>query len=150
MDLPVELFTGIDHVGYAVPDLDEAIALHTERLGWRLEHRERNEQQGVEEAMLSASADPTGAKIQLLAPLAPDTPIGRHLTRRGPGVQQVAYRVRDLAAVSTELERRGFRLLQAEASTGTGGSLVNFLHPADTGGVLVELVQPARGVGPLD
>lgn len=140
--LPGDLFEGVDHVGYAVVDLEEALALHTGRLGWRLEHRERNDEQGVEEAML-VTGDGLGARVQLLAPTSPDSPIARHLERRGPGVQQVAYRVRDLEQVSAELRRRGFRLLAPEGRRGTAGSLISFLHPGDTGGVLVELVQPA-------
>ncbi|SDE20204.1 methylmalonyl-CoA epimerase [Auraticoccus monumenti] len=144
--LPGDLFEGVDHIGYAVPDLEEALALHTGRLGWRLEHREHNEEQGVEEAMLT-TGDGLGARVQLLAPTRSDSPIARHLERRGPGVQQVAYRVRDLEQVSAELRRRGFRLLQPEARRGTAGSLISFLHPSDTGGVLVELVQPAATGG---
>lgn len=141
-----DLFEGVDHVGYAVPDLEEALALHTGRLGWRLEHRERNEEQGVEEAMLVTGAG-DGTRVQLLAPTSPDSPIARHLERRGPGVQQVAYRVRDLEQVSAELRRRGLRLLQPERRRGTAGSLISFLHPSDTGGVLVELVQPPEADG---
>ncbi|MVA76032.1 methylmalonyl-CoA epimerase [Auraticoccus sp. F435] len=140
--MPAELFTGLDHVGYAVADLDEALTLHTQTLGWRLEHRERNEEQGVEEAMLvTGDGGPDAARVQLLAPLGPDSPIARHLQRRGPGVQQVAYRVGDLERVSAVLRERGFTLLHPSPRRGTAGSLINFVHPRDTGGVLLELVQ---------
>ncbi len=152
-DLPSELFTGVDHVGYAVADLEEALALHTGLLGWRLEHRERNEEQGVEEAMLVAGAGgPDAARVQLLAPTHPGSPIARFLARSGPGVQQVAYRVRDLGRTSEVLRQRGFRLVYPTPRRGTGGSAVNFVHPASTGGVLIELVQRAsdRGTRGLD
>lgn len=137
------LFLGIDHVGIAVADLDEALVLHTEILGWRLVHRERNVEQGVEEAMLSSDGQ-TGpsAQLQLLAPLSPDSPIASFLSRRGPGIQQLAYRVRDVDAVASVLRARGLRVLYPEAKRGTGGSRINFIHPADLGGVLLEIVEP--------
>ncbi|WP_232821960.1 methylmalonyl-CoA epimerase [Desertihabitans aurantiacus] len=139
------LFEGIDHVGYAVADLDEAIRLHTEVLGWRLEHREVNPEQGVAEAMLVAGdGHPDRPRVQLLAPLTEDSPVGRFLARSGPGVQQVAYRVRDIEQVSRVLRARGLTLVHDRAVRGTGGSLVNFVHPRSTGGVLLEIVQPAE------
>lgn len=141
-----ELFEGIDHVGYAVPDLAEAVRFHTEVLGWREVHRETNEEQGVTEAMLAAG-DGSGAQVQLLAPLRPDSAIGRFLDRSGPGIQQVAYRVRDVAAVSQTLRERGLRLLYDEPRRGTGGSRINFVHPKDTAGILLELVEPAPTSG---
>jgi len=137
------LLTGLDHVGLAVPDLDAAVAFHVEVLGLRLEHEEANEEQGVREAMLVAGdGGPDAARVQLLAPLSPSSTIARFLDRRGPGLQQVAYRVRDVEAASAALRDRGLRLLYDEARRGTAGSRVNFVHPADAGGVLVELVEP--------
>lgn len=144
VDLPDDLFVCIDHVGLAVPDLDAAITFHTEVLGWRLLHRERNEAQGVEEAMLgTGTATADQAQLQLLAPLRPDSPIGKFLDRNGPGLQQLAYRVTDIDRVSAVLVARGVRLLYDRPRRGTAGSRINFVHPKDAGGVLLELVEPA-------
>lgn len=133
----------VDHVGLAVPDLDEAIRFHTETLGLVLLHREVNEGQGVAEAMLGApGAEPGDAQVQLLAPLDDTSSLHRFLDRSGPGLQQLAFRVRDLESASDELRRRGLRLLYDSAQTGTRGSRINFIHPKDAGGVLVELVEP--------
>lgn len=139
------VFSCIDHVGIAVPDLDAAIAFYTTTFGMTVEHQEVNEDQGVREAMLApgAGAGAGGAQVQLLAPLRPDSPIGSFLERSGPGVQQVAYRVVDVEAASATLRARGLRLLWDEPRRGTAGSRVNFVHPKDAGGVLVELVEPA-------
>jgi methylmalonyl-CoA/ethylmalonyl-CoA epimerase len=139
--LPNALFTAIDHVGIAVPDLDVAIAYYRDVLGMRLAHEETNDEQGVREAMMAVGD--TGSRIQLLAPLSPDSTIAKFLTRSGPGLQQIAYRVDDLDAVSTTLRARGLRLLYDEPRGGTAGSRVNFIHPKDAGGVLVELVEPS-------
>lgn len=136
-----ELFAAIDHVGIAVGDLDAAIAFYRDKFDMRVAHEERNEEQGVHEAMLEVGD--SGSYIQLLAPLHPDSPIARFLDRSGPGIQQLAYRVSDVEAVSATLRQRGLRLLYDEARRGTAGSRVNFIHPKDAGGVLVELVQPA-------
>ena len=133
---------GIDHVGLAVPDLDAAITFHTDILGGTLTHRETNADQGVDEAMISYSS---GAQIQLLAPSGPSSTIGRFLDRNGPGLQQLAYRVTDVEAVSASLRARGLRLLYDTPRPGTAGSRINFVHPKDTGGVLVELVEPSGG-----
>lgn len=141
LDLPEHLFIAIDHVGIAVPDLDEAISLYTQVFGMRVAHEETNEEQGVREAMVAVGD--TGSHIQLLAPLSPDTTIGKFLDRNGPGLQQLAYRVTDIEAVSEILRERGVRLLYDAARRGTSDSRVNFIHPKDAGGVLVELVQPA-------
>ena len=139
--LPADIAVlGIDHVGLAVPDLDVAIAFHTGVLGGRLSHRETNLDQGVEEAMISYGA---GAQVQLLAPAGPTSTIAKFLDRHGPGLQQLAYRVADVDAVSQQLRNRGLRLLFDEPRRGTAGSRVNFVHPKDAGGVLVELVEPA-------
>lgn len=137
------MFTHIDHVGIAVADLDAAIQFYSDTLGMRLVHRETNEAQGVEEAMM-AVGDSTSC-IQLLCPLNPDTTIGKFLARSGPGIQQMAYRVVDLEEVSATLRERGLRLLYEEPRTGTAGSRINFIHPKDAGGVLVELVEPGPG-----
>jgi len=135
------MFTAIDHVGIAVADLDEAAAFYRRTFGMHMVHEEVNEEQGVREAMLAVGDSDT--RVQLLAPLRPDSPVGKFLDRHGPGVQQVAYRVDDVAAVSDELRAKGLRLLYDTPRRGTAGSKVNFVHPKDAGGVLVELVEPA-------
>ena len=140
---PASLVTAVDHVGIAVPDLDAAIAWYADTLGLVATHTETNEEQGVREAMLSAPGD-TGAAVQLLAPLRPDSPIGKFLDRSGPGIQQMAYRVTDIDAACAALRDKGVRLLYDAPRRGTSGSRVNFVHPKDAGGVLVELVEPAR------
>ncbi len=139
--LPAELFVAIDHVGVAVPDLDVAIAFYTETFNMTVVHEETNEEQGVREAMMAVGD--TGSCIQLLAPLTPESTIAKFLDRSGPGLQQLAYRVRDLEAVSRVLRERGLRLLYDAPRRGTSDSRVNFIHPKDAGGVLVELVEPA-------
>ena len=133
--------TAVDHVGIAVPDLDAAIAWYAATFGLVATHCETNEEQGVREAMLSAPGD-SGAAIQLLAPLRPDSAIGRFLERSGPGIQQMAYRVIDIDASCAALREQGVRLLYDEPRRGTAGSRINFVHPRDAGGVLVELVEP--------
>lgn len=143
--IPDPLFICVDHVGLAVPNLDEAIRFHTEVLGWRVLHRETNEEQGVEEAMIGTGDNAeTATELQLMAPLSPDSPIGKFLDRNGPGIQQMAYRVRDVEAVSAVLRERGLRLLYPEPRRGTSNSRINFVHPKDAGGVLLELVQRAE------
>ena len=132
--------TAIDHVGIAVPDLDAAIAFHTGVLGGRLAHREENHDQGVVEAMIAYDG---GAQVQLLAPLTPESAIGKFIDRSGPGLQQLAYRVPDAAEATAAVLAAGLRVLYAEPRRGTAGSKINFIHPKDTGGVLVELVEPA-------
>jgi methylmalonyl-CoA/ethylmalonyl-CoA epimerase len=139
--LDAGLFETIDHVGVAVADLDAAISFYRDTLGMRLAHEEVNEEQGVREAMMAVGE--SGSCVQLLAPLTPESTIARFLDRSGPGLQQVAYRVRDVEAVSATLRERGLRLLYDVPRRGTAGSRVNFVHPKDAGGVLVELVQPA-------
>ena len=139
--LPTDLFTAIDHVGVAVPDLDEAIAFYTSTYGMRMLHEETNEEQGVREAMMAVGD--SGSCIQLLAPLTTASTIAKFLDRSGPGIQQLAYRVTDLDAVSATLRERGLRLLYDAPRRGTSNSRVNFIHPKDAGGILVELVEPA-------
>jgi methylmalonyl-CoA/ethylmalonyl-CoA epimerase len=139
------LFTRIDHVGIAVPDLDAAIAFYAKTFDMQVVHEEVNAEQGVREAMLSVSgsAEDTGPRIQLLAPLSPESTIAKFIGRSGPGIQQLAYTVADIEAASATLRERGMRLLYDTPKRGTGGSRVNFVHPKDAGGVLVELVEPA-------
>ncbi|NUT93643.1 MAG: methylmalonyl-CoA epimerase [Saccharothrix sp.] len=136
--------TAIDHVGIAVPDLDAAIAFHREHFGLEVAHEEVNEEQGVREAMLRAPGDTgSGTAIQLLAPLTPESTIAKFIGRSGPGLQQLAYRVSDVDAAAEALRSAGLRLLYEAAKRGTSNSRVNFVHPKDAGGVLVELVEPA-------
>ncbi|WP_377641244.1 methylmalonyl-CoA epimerase [Oryzobacter terrae] len=139
--LPTDLFTAIDHVGVAVADLDEAVSFYESTYGMRKLHEEVNEEQGVREAMMAVGD--SGSCIQLLAPLSPASTIARFLDRSGPGIQQLAYRVADLDAVSATLRERGLRLLYDAPRRGTSDSRVNFIHPKDAGGILVELVEPA-------
>lgn len=135
---------GIDHVGVAVADLDAAIAFYERIFGMRCVHMETNEEQGLREAMLAIGPPGSGGgQLQLLAPLTPDSTIGRFLDRYGPGIHQVAYSVVDIEVASAELRARGVRLLYDEPRRGTADSRVNFVHPKDAGGVLVELVQLA-------
>ncbi len=141
--LPTDLFTMIDHVGVAVGDLDEAIAFYSQKYGMRMLHEETNEEQGVREAMMAVGD--SGSCIQLLAPLSPESTIAKFLDRSGPGIQQMAYRVADIDAVSATLRERGLRLLYDAPKRGTSNSRVNFIHPKDAGGILVELVEPAAG-----
>ena len=138
--LPLPAVLAIDHVGIAVADLDAAIELYTTAFGMRCVHVEVNEEQGVREAMMEVGD--SGTYMQLLSPLSPDSTIGKFLDKNGPGIQQMAYRVDSVDAVSAQLRDAGLRLLYDEAKGGTAGSRVNFVHPRSTGGVLVELVEP--------
>ena len=133
----------IDHVGIAVGDLDAAIDFYQRTFDMRCVHTETNEEQGVREAMLAVGPDTSGGMVQLLAPLSPDTTIGKFLDKRGPGIQQVAYTVADIDVACAALRERGVRLLYDAPRRGTSDSRVNFVHPKDAGGVLIELVQPA-------
>jgi methylmalonyl-CoA/ethylmalonyl-CoA epimerase len=135
------LFTAIDHVGIAVADLDEAITFYETAYGMRMAHREVNEEQGVAEAMMAVGD--SGSCLQLLAPLDETSTIAKFLDRSGPGIQQMALRVTDVEEVARILRERGLRLLYDAPRRGTSGSRVNFIHPKDAGGVLVELVEPA-------
>jgi methylmalonyl-CoA/ethylmalonyl-CoA epimerase len=138
-----DLFTAIDHVGVAVRDLDEAVAFYEKTYGMTMLHEETNEEQGVREAMMGVGD--SGSCIQLLAPLTEESTIAKFLDRSGPGIQQLAYRVDDLDAVCATLRERGMRLLFETPKRGTSDSRVNFIHPKDAGGILVELVEPAAG-----
>lgn len=133
------MFTAIDHVGIAVADLDDALKFYAEHFDMHAVHEEVNEEQGVREAMLAVGD--SGSCLQLLAPLRPDSPIGKFLDKSGPGIQQMAYRVDDIDAVSATLRERGVRLLYDAPKRGTANSRINFIHPKDAGGVLVELVE---------
>jgi methylmalonyl-CoA/ethylmalonyl-CoA epimerase len=135
------MLTRIDHVGMAVPDLDAAIAFYEKTFGMQLVHQEVNEAQGVREAMMAVGD--SGSCVQLLAPLTPESTIAKFLDRNGQGIQQVAYGVDDIDATCAELREKGVRLLYDEPRRGTADSRINFVHPKDAGGVLVELVQPA-------
>ena len=141
LEIPEHLFLCIDHVGVAVPDLDEAIAFYRDAFGMEVTHEETNEEQGVREAMVRVGA--SDSCIQLLAPLNENSTIAKFLERSGPGLQQLAYRVTDVEQVSAILRERGLCLLYDAPRRGTADSRINFIHPKDAGGVLVELVQPA-------
>ncbi|MDQ6776349.1 MAG: methylmalonyl-CoA epimerase [Actinomycetota bacterium] len=131
----------IDHVGVAVEDIDAALALYRDALGMPLVHREIVESQGVDAALL----DVGDGHLELLAPLGPDTPVGKFLSKRGPGLHHVAYRVDDISETLGALTAAGLRLIDETPRVGIRDSLVAFLHPASTGGVLTEIVQPAAG-----
>jgi len=137
------LVTAIDHVGIAVPDLDAAIAWYHDHLGMIVVHEEINAEQGVREAMLSVRGAPRdSAQIQLMAPLNDTCTIAKFIDKRGPDIQQLAYRVSDLDALSDRLRAHGVRLLYDAPRRGAANSRINFVHPKDAGGVLVELVEP--------
>lgn len=136
------MFAGIDHVGVAVEDLDAALELYAGRYEMATAHRETVEEQGVEAILL----DVGDSHVELLRPLEPDSPVGKFLASKGPGLHHVAYRVDDVAAELERLRDAGVRLIDREPRTGIRGSRVAFLHPGATGGVLTELVQPAQGV----
>jgi methylmalonyl-CoA epimerase len=129
----------IDHIGVATDDLDGAIALYEDTLGMPISHRETVESQGVEAVLL----DVGDGHVELLRPLGPETPVGRYLERKGPGLHHVAYAVDDIEAALDTLRSRGLRLIDEQPRAGIRDSRVAFLHPAALGGVLTEIVQPA-------
>jgi methylmalonyl-CoA epimerase len=131
----------IDHIGVATDDLEGALALYEQTLGMPLAHRETVESQGVEAALLDVGE----GHVELLEPLGPDTPIGKYLAKRGPGLHHVAYAVADIDDVLNRLKEAGVDLIDSEARVGIRDSRVAFLHPRSTGGVLTELVEPAEG-----
>ena len=133
------MFGRIDHIGVAVADLAAAIALHEDTYGMRLVHRETIEEQGVEAVLLDVGEN----HVELLAPLGDDTPVGRYLARRGPGLHHVAYQVADIDAALARLRDAGVRLIDEAPRVGIRRSRVAFVHPGATGGVLTELVEPA-------
>jgi methylmalonyl-CoA/ethylmalonyl-CoA epimerase len=134
------VFDSIDHIGVAVEDLDAAIAVHRDTYGMPLVHRETIADQGVEAALLDVGE----GHVELLAPLGGDTPVGRFLAKRGPGLHHVAYRVADVAATLDDLRTAGLRLIDEQPRIGIRGSHVAFLHPSAASGVLTELVQPSH------
>lgn len=129
----------IDHIGVATDDLDGAIALYEDTLGMPISHRETVESQGVEAVLL----DVGDGHVELLRPLGPETPVGRYLERKGPGLHHVAYAVDDIEGVLGSLKEAGIELIDAEPRVGIRDSLVAFVHPKSTGGVLTEIVEPA-------
>jgi methylmalonyl-CoA/ethylmalonyl-CoA epimerase len=141
-----DLFTCIDHVAVAYPNREDAVAYCVEKMGWHLLHQEENEDQGVAEAMLSPVADPapTDTKVQIVAPIRDDAAVAKWLTKNRPGLHHMAWRVKDIDAVSAVLRERGFVLLYDEPRHGTSGSRINFVHPKSANGVLTELVEPAK------
>jgi methylmalonyl-CoA/ethylmalonyl-CoA epimerase len=135
------VFGRIDHVGVAVEDMDAALALYRDALGLPLAHRETVEGQGVDAALL----DVGDGHVELLAALGPDTPVGRHLARKGPGLHHVAYAVDDIDAELGRLRDAGLRLIDESPRVGIRNSRVAFVHPRSVGGVLTEIVEPAEG-----
>jgi methylmalonyl-CoA/ethylmalonyl-CoA epimerase len=135
------MFTRIDHIGVAVEDLDAAIALHETTYGMALVHREVVSEQGVEAVLLDVGEN----HVELLRPLSEDTPVGKFLASRGPGLHHVAYQVPDIEATLAALKQEGARLIDETPRTGIRGSRVAFVHPKSSGGVLTEIVQPAEG-----
>jgi methylmalonyl-CoA/ethylmalonyl-CoA epimerase len=134
------VFGRIDHIGVATDDLEGALALYEKTFGMPLAHRETVESQGVEAALL----DVGDGHVELLRPLDPDTPVGKHLAKRGPGLHHVAYAVGDIDDVLGKLSDAGVELIDTEARRGIRDSRVAFLHPRSTGGVLTEIVEPAK------
>jgi len=148
---PATVLTCIDHVGIACRDLAGAVARYESVFGLVVAHRERNEEQGVSEAILQVpGTGPASAYLQLLEPLGPDTPVGRFLASRGEGIHHVGYRVPDITAALASVGGAGVRLIDARPRHGSMGASIAFLHPKDTGGVLTELVQPAEYPGKPD
>jgi len=137
------LVTAIDHVGIAVADLDATIKWYHDRLGMIVLHEEVNDDQGIREAMLTVRGAPVGSsQVQLMAPIDDTSAIAKFLDKRGPGMQQFAYRVSDLDALTERLREQGVRLIYDAPRRGTANSRINFIHPKDGGGVLIELVEP--------
>jgi methylmalonyl-CoA epimerase len=131
----------IDHIGVAVEDLDAALTTYADGLAMPVVHREVVEEQGVEAILLDVGE----GHVELLAPLAPDTPVGKYLAKKGPGIHHVAYQVKEIEPVLASLRASGMRLIDETPRIGIRGSRVAFLHPSSTGGVLTEIVQPAEG-----
>jgi methylmalonyl-CoA/ethylmalonyl-CoA epimerase len=131
----------IDHIGVATDDLDGAIALYEETLGMPVAHRETVESQGVEAVLLDVGE----GHVELLRPLGPETPVGKYLEKKGPGLHHVAYSVDDIEGVLGRLKEAGIELIDSEPRTGIRDSRVAFVHPRSTGGVLTEIVEPAEG-----
>jgi methylmalonyl-CoA epimerase len=137
------VFTRIDHIGVAVQDVEQSLALYRDAFGMEVAHREVVSDQGVEAVLLDVGEN----HVELLAPLGEDTPVGRFLARQGPGLHHVAYQVADIDATLTQVRRAGLPLIDEQPRVGIRGSRVAFLHPKGTGGVLTEIVEPAPGLG---
>jgi methylmalonyl-CoA epimerase len=137
------VFTRIDHIGVAVQDVEQSLALYRDAFLMRVAHREVVSDQGVEAVLLDVGEN----HVELLAPLGEDTPVGRFLARQGPGLHHVAYQVGDIDAVLARIKQAGLPLIDEHARVGIRGSRVAFLHPKGTGGVLTEIVEPAPGLG---
>ncbi len=135
------VFTRLDHIGVAVEDIDAALKLYERDYEMQLVHREVVTEQGVEAVLLDVGEN----HVELLAPLGPDTPVGKFLAKRGPGMHHVAYQVADIEAALASLRESGVRLIDEQPRTGIRDSRVAFLHPKSSGGVLTEIVQPAKG-----
>ena len=135
------MFGRIDHIGVAVEDIDAAIELYRDSFGMELAHRETVESQGVEAVLL----DVGDGHVELLAPLGPDTPVGKYLAKNGAGLHHVAYAVDDIDAALEKIAAAGIQLIDSEPRVGIRNSRVAFLHPRSTGGVLTEIVEPAGG-----
>ena len=135
------MFELIDHVGVAVDDLDSALSLYEGTFAMQVAHRETVEEQGVEAVLLDVGP----CHVELLRPLGPETPVGKFLDRKGPGLHHVAYRVEDIKAALSQLKEQGVELIDAEPRTGIRQSRVAFVHPKSTGSVLTEIVEPAEG-----
>lgn len=134
------MFARIDHTGVAVEDLDAAIALYEQTFGMELVHRETVTEQGVEAVLFDVGEN----HVELLRPLGPDTPVGKFLAKKGPGLHHVAYQTTDIVQALSALKAAGVRLIDETPRSGIRGSSVAFLHPASSGGVLTEIVQPAE------
>lgn len=134
------MFKRIDHIGVAVEDLDSAIKLYERSFEMELVHRETVESQGVEAVLLDVGE----GHIELLSPLGPDTPVGKFLAKKGPGIHHVAYSVEDIDQALDQAKAIGLKLIDESPRTGIRGSRVAFVHPAATGSVLTEIVQPAE------
>jgi len=135
------LFGRIDHIGVAVEEIDAALALYGESFEMKLAHRETVESQGVEAVLLDVGE----GHVELLAPLGPETPVGKYLAKNGPGLHHVAYAVDDIDAALEKVAAAGIQLIDSEPRVGIRDSRVAFLHPRSTGGVLTEIVEPAGG-----
>jgi methylmalonyl-CoA epimerase len=134
------VFQTVDHIGVAVDDLEAAIRLYSETFEMPLQHRETVTEQGVEAVLLGVGE----SHVELLSPLGEETPVGRFLAKRGPGLHHTAYRCADVARALDQCRERGLRVIDEQPRRGIRGSRVAFLHPASTGGVLTELVEPGE------
>ena len=144
IDIPHEYVICLDHVGIAVPDLDAAVEFYRSNFGWVNHHQETNEEQGVVEAMIGQkNLGATDGMVQLLAPLNEDSTIAKFIDKKGPGLQQMCVRTNNIDALSEHLRAQGTRLLYPEPKIGTGGARINFVHPKDANGVLLEITEPA-------